>query len=168
MFYPHFLCDSQSKIQGVGFLKIHAPWNVLCREAELMKLKMPTKRVRMINVSFCVISRAQGMVGLTCRCERIYRCMKSNNQAVSSRRSLPWSVKFWSLSILMWKNLRTGTSSTCHTPSAGKSNTCKCVWNTALHRCSSTLTTLAACFSTRNSRFEPGPAGFSLGSRGLG
>lgn len=36
---------AQTKIQGVGFLKIHATWNVLCREAELMKLKMPTKKV---------------------------------------------------------------------------------------------------------------------------
>ncbi|GLD66999.1 anoctamin-1 isoform X1, partial [Lates japonicus] len=37
--------ESISKIPGIGFLKIHAPWNVLCREAEFMKLKMPTKKV---------------------------------------------------------------------------------------------------------------------------
>ncbi|XP_045888564.1 anoctamin-1a isoform X4 [Micropterus dolomieu] len=37
--------DEASKIPGIGFLKIHAPWNVLCREAEFMKLKMPTKKV---------------------------------------------------------------------------------------------------------------------------
>lgn len=37
--------DFQSQIVGIGFLKIHAPWNVLCREAEFMKLKMPTKKV---------------------------------------------------------------------------------------------------------------------------
>ncbi|XP_051757647.1 anoctamin-1a isoform X2 [Ctenopharyngodon idella] len=34
--------DEGTKIPGVGFLKIHAPWEVLCREAEFMKLKMPT------------------------------------------------------------------------------------------------------------------------------
>lgn len=37
----------QGHFPGVGFLKIHAPWNVLCREAEFMKLKMPTKKVRL-------------------------------------------------------------------------------------------------------------------------
>uniref|UniRef100_A0A8C2WLL3 Anoctamin n=1 Tax=Cyclopterus lumpus TaxID=8103 RepID=A0A8C2WLL3_CYCLU len=37
--------DEGSKIPGIGFLKIHAPWDVLCREAEFMKLKMPTKKV---------------------------------------------------------------------------------------------------------------------------
>ncbi|XP_069034031.1 anoctamin-1a isoform X2 [Embiotoca jacksoni] len=37
--------DEGAKIPGIGFLKIHAPWNVLCREAEFMKLKMPTKKV---------------------------------------------------------------------------------------------------------------------------
>ncbi|XP_062326587.1 anoctamin-1a isoform X3 [Osmerus eperlanus] len=36
--------DEGNKIPGIGFLKIHAPWNVLCREAEFMKLKMPTMK----------------------------------------------------------------------------------------------------------------------------
>uniref|UniRef100_A0A7N8XBH8 Anoctamin n=1 Tax=Mastacembelus armatus TaxID=205130 RepID=A0A7N8XBH8_9TELE len=36
--------DERSKIPEMGFVKIHAPWNVLCREAEFMKLKMPTKK----------------------------------------------------------------------------------------------------------------------------
>ncbi|KAL1007050.1 hypothetical protein UPYG_G00081230 [Umbra pygmaea] len=36
--------DEGNKIPGIGFLKIHAPWNVLCREAEFMKLKMPTEK----------------------------------------------------------------------------------------------------------------------------
>ncbi|XP_075965982.1 anoctamin-1a [Anarhichas minor] len=37
--------DEGKKIPGIGFVKIHAPWNVLCREAEFMKLKLPTKKV---------------------------------------------------------------------------------------------------------------------------
>ncbi|XP_035273975.1 anoctamin-1-like isoform X2 [Anguilla anguilla] len=41
--------DEDTKIPGVGFVKIHAPWHVLCREAEFMKLKMPTKKVYEVN-----------------------------------------------------------------------------------------------------------------------
>ncbi|XP_048118745.1 anoctamin-1a isoform X1 [Alosa alosa] len=37
--------DEGTTISGMGFLKIHAPWSVLCREAEFMKLKMPTKKM---------------------------------------------------------------------------------------------------------------------------
>ncbi|XP_035988374.1 anoctamin-1 [Fundulus heteroclitus] len=37
--------DERTKISGLGFLKIHAPWTVLCREAEMMKLKMPTTKL---------------------------------------------------------------------------------------------------------------------------
>uniref|UniRef100_A0AAY4B9V4 Anoctamin n=1 Tax=Denticeps clupeoides TaxID=299321 RepID=A0AAY4B9V4_9TELE len=37
--------DEDTKTPGVGFVKIHAPWNILCREAEFMKLKMPTKKI---------------------------------------------------------------------------------------------------------------------------
>lgn len=36
--------EELSNLPDTGFLKIHAPWHVLCREAEFMKLKMPTKK----------------------------------------------------------------------------------------------------------------------------
>uniref|UniRef100_A0A671R1U7 Anoctamin n=1 Tax=Sinocyclocheilus anshuiensis TaxID=1608454 RepID=A0A671R1U7_9TELE len=42
--------EEGTKLPGVGFLKIHAPWDVLCREAEFMKLKMPTIKV------YCLIN----------------------------------------------------------------------------------------------------------------
>ncbi|XP_033913444.2 anoctamin-1-like isoform X4 [Acipenser ruthenus] len=41
--------DEDTKTYGIGFVKIHAPWHVLCREAEFMKLKMPTKKVYEVN-----------------------------------------------------------------------------------------------------------------------
>ncbi|XP_059393475.1 anoctamin-1a isoform X2 [Carassius carassius] len=36
--------EEGTKLPGVGFVKIHAPWDVICREAEFMKLKMPTTK----------------------------------------------------------------------------------------------------------------------------
>lgn len=41
-----FLCTLQSKSQGSVFVRIHAPWQVLAREAEFLKIKVPTKKVR--------------------------------------------------------------------------------------------------------------------------
>lgn len=55
----------------------------------------------------------------------ISRCMRSNNQAVLWRKSPPWSIKHWSHCTLMLRNIIPRTSSTCHTLSPGKSNTCK-------------------------------------------
>lgn len=47
----------QGHFPGIGFLKIHAPWNILCREAEFMKLKMPTKKVFHLFVRNFKLSR---------------------------------------------------------------------------------------------------------------
>ncbi|XP_028440462.1 anoctamin-1 isoform X1 [Perca flavescens] len=54
--------DEDTKIAGVGFVKIHAPWNILCREAELMKLKMPTKKVYEVKQLSGVVEKISSLV----------------------------------------------------------------------------------------------------------
>lgn len=36
----------QVKTHGPSYTRLHAPWPVLCREAEFLKIKVPTKTVR--------------------------------------------------------------------------------------------------------------------------
>ncbi|XP_076879825.1 anoctamin-1a isoform X1 [Brachyhypopomus gauderio] len=49
--------EEGTKVPGVGFLKIHAPWSVLCREAEFMKLKMPTKKKYSIGPGSSIVEK---------------------------------------------------------------------------------------------------------------
>ncbi|XP_034039652.1 anoctamin-1a [Thalassophryne amazonica] len=51
--------DDRCRIPGIGFLKIHAPWNVLCREAEFMKLKMPTKKVYEVKQGSNIVEKVR-------------------------------------------------------------------------------------------------------------
>ncbi|KAK2866834.1 hypothetical protein Q8A67_024951 [Cirrhinus molitorella] len=54
--------DEETKTPGVGFVKIHAPWSVLCREAEFMKLKMPTKKVYEVKNSSGVMEKINAFI----------------------------------------------------------------------------------------------------------
>uniref|UniRef100_A0A672ZVU4 Anoctamin n=1 Tax=Sphaeramia orbicularis TaxID=375764 RepID=A0A672ZVU4_9TELE len=46
--------DREFKTHGPSFTRIHAPWPVLCREAEFLKIKVPTKTVRAEHISTAV------------------------------------------------------------------------------------------------------------------
>ncbi|XP_034169109.2 anoctamin-2b isoform X2 [Pangasianodon hypophthalmus] len=40
----HIERDNEHKVYGQGFVRLHAPWQVLSREAEFLKIKVPTKK----------------------------------------------------------------------------------------------------------------------------
>ncbi|XP_053416113.1 anoctamin-1 isoform X9 [Nycticebus coucang] len=54
--------EGTTKIHGLGFVKIHAPWNVLCREAEFLKLKMPTKKMYHINETRGILKKINSVL----------------------------------------------------------------------------------------------------------
>ncbi|XP_063784569.1 anoctamin-2 [Pseudophryne corroboree] len=53
--------DPESKNQGLNFVRIHAPWHVLSREAEFLKIKVPTKKMYEVKQESGVLAKLNGV-----------------------------------------------------------------------------------------------------------
>ncbi|XP_077178203.1 anoctamin-1 isoform X5 [Paroedura picta] len=81
--------DEDTKIHGLGFVKIHAPWSVLCREAEFMKLKMPTKKVYQIHQPHGLLKKINSVIQKIT--EPIQPKVAEHKQQTVKRLSYPFS-----------------------------------------------------------------------------
>ncbi|XP_075715944.1 anoctamin-2 [Rhinoderma darwinii] len=53
--------DQESKNQGLTFVRIHAPWQVLSREAEFLKIKVPTKKMYDVKQESGIMGKLNGV-----------------------------------------------------------------------------------------------------------
>lgn len=86
---------------------------------------MSDQRAEKHNLLFLMMTNRLNLITGFIGFSFFLRCTKSRTAAVSWRRSTLWSVKLWSLCILMLRRVDPRTSNTCHTLSPGTNSTCE-------------------------------------------